>query len=287
MKIDQMHYNVRLEKDAIDGMSRADFETWEIDEYLNKAIWIFLKQRFGYDPTVKKGFETDQNRIAQLSTLHIKSPEVQPAITPIDLGNGIYELRLNALGRNIDGQYFRHLFLTDGYITAKKDNCTKTIPLTRSRTGSLETQYNDASWLWRRVLVNFGRSTFDNTHVLPGGSPQDPDTTANLVDVSTSRFNQDELTSIFLDTRNKYKEQQFTIREVYVSYIKYPNRVFYGGYDHVDGLSTATSPPIHCDIDEAFHDEIVRIAVGLMREDLQDSIGIQVSANRVALDKAV
>lgn len=281
MTIQEMHYEVRLLKDSIDAASRAGLETWEIDSYLNRAIWVFLKQRYGYDFESRRGFETDQARITQLSNLHIKSPELQPAIVPTYIGDGRYELRLNDLGKNINGQYFRYLFLTDGYIVAKKGNCTKKIPISQWRLDQLKTSLNDSSWLWRRILVNFGRSTFINSHVLPVGSTQDADTTANL---DNNRLNIDELSSLYFDCTNKFDVQEFDIVEVCLSYLKYPNRVFFGGYDHVDKLSNVNTPPIHCDIDEAFHNEIVNIAVGLIREDLQDQLGIQVSTNRVSLD---
>lgn len=280
-----MHYNFELELDRVSGSNSPDIETWEKDEYLNRGIWIFLKQRYGVDPTTNRGFETDQTRISQLSSLHIKSPELQPAVIPIDLGNGRYEVRLNALGESINGQYYRYLFLTDAQLTAIKHECSKLMQVKNWRTDKLKTVYNDASWLWRRVLANFGRSTYLHPYVLPVTSNQDPDVTADLLPPSQNRFNQDELNSLYLDTTDKFGEPQFTIKEVFLSYIKYPNRVFFGGYNHIDGDSTIDTPAIHCDIDEAFHDEIVHIAVGLAREDLQDQLGMQVSMNRTQTDK--
>lgn len=286
MKIDQMHYNFNLELDRIASSDNYDIKPWEIDEYLNKAIWYFLKDRYQIDPRNKRGFETDQERISALSSLHIKSPQVQPGIEPIDLGNGLYEVRLNQLGDNINGQYFRYLFLTDGYIKARKEDCSKYISMKQWQVDDDTTIYSDSSWKWRRVLVNFGKSTYSHPHSDNSADNVDgteADFTANLL--PDTDYKDDELSSLFFDTNNVYFNQEFEIDEVFLSYVKYPNRVFVGGYDHIDGLSTADSDPIHCDIEPAFHDEIVRIAVMLAMEDIQDQLGIKISNTKVTKDK--
>lgn len=268
MLIDQLHYNVKLEAERVDSQDKIDLEPVEIDAYLNKAIWVYLKERYSVLPDKpKRGFETDQMRISQLSSLHIKSPHVQPPLQPVLLQDGLYEVRLNDLGNNIDGQYFRYLFLTDGYIKGIKDGCTKMIGLKHHQVDDSNTIYTAANWTWRRVNYNFGKSSFVNDHITTDESAQSPDVTMDLVD-NNSRNNNDELSSLYLDTRNKYGEPQFEIEEVYLSYIKYPNRVFYGGYDHIDGMSNSNSPKIHCDFDEITCNDIVSIAVRLIQKDI-------------------
>lgn len=268
MLIDQLHYLYKLEAERVDSQDKIDIERWEIDAYLNKAIWIYLKDRYGIIPEQsKRGFETDQMRITQLSNLHVKSPQVQPPITPKLISDGIYEINLNELGNNIEGQYFRYLFLTDGVVKAKKGNCTKYMSMNHNQVDDSFTIYTEANWTWRRVNYNFGKSTKTNKHNLPTGSKQHPDTTMSLVDTAP-RFNNDELSSLYLDTRNKYGEPQFNIDKVLISYIKYPNRVFSGGYDHVDGMSKANDPQIHCDFDEITCQDIVSIAVRLTQKDI-------------------
>ena len=79
------------------------------------------------------------------------------------------------------------------------------------------------------------------------------------------RFNNDQLQSLYIDTTDINGVQQFDVVDACISYIKYPNRVFIGGYDHIDKQSTLTDPQIQFDIDEAFHEKIVRIAVDLAR----------------------
>lgn len=269
MLIDQLHYNFKLEAERIDSQDKLDLEPVEIDAYLNKAIWTYLKERYSVLPDKpKRGFETDQMRITQLSSLHIKSPHVQPGLTPTLIEDGLYELQLNELGNNINGQFFRYLFLTDGYIKAKKGNCNKRISLSHHQVDDTKTIYTASNWTWRRVNYNFGKSTFINSHVLPEDSNQSPDVTMDIVDESP-RNNNDELSSLYLDTRDKYGDPQFEIETVYLSYIKYPNRVFFGGYDHIDRMSTSDSPKIHCDFDEITCNDIVSIAVRLAEKDIK------------------
>lgn len=279
-----MHYEFDLEMDRVSSHDRPYFTPWEKDSYLNKAIFKFLKDRYGYDNRIKRGFETDQARISQLSSLHIKSPELQPPVRPEQLRDGYYELRLNSLGEDINGQFFRYLYLTDITVLARKGACTKYIGASLKQTDDMDTVYNVASWKWRRCPVQLGRSNFIHPH--PDGNPgilDENDFNAKLI--HRNRYNNDELSSIFFYTYNLDKEVEFEIEEAYVSYIKYPNKVFIGGYDTLDGLYKSTSNPVNCDIDDAFHDEIVRLAVQYARQDVQDVAGVQISAQKTLEDR--
>lgn len=289
MRIDQMHYNFELELDRVAANDRPDFMPWEIDEYLNKAIYKFVKTRYSSVNTVKQGFETSQKRIDELANLHIKSPELQPAVIPIDLTNGVYEVRMNSLGNNISGQYFRYLFLTDAVIKARKGSCTKDIGHSMYQIDDRTTLYDFSSWRWCRAKANMGRSTFVTPPVIGGVVADSMDFTANLITGAgaAERFNNDELESLFIDTKNSAGVIEFTVDTVCVSYIKAPNRVFIGGYNHIDKHSTNSTDPIHCDVAEPFHDEIVRLAVKMAQEDVQDKIGIQVSNKKTMEDQQI
>lgn len=132
MQIDQAHFQFQLLSDRIASNDRPDFNPAEIDEFLNLATINFIKLRYGVDRinASKLGFEKNQKSIEELATLHIKSPEIQPEIYPIPNAynqQGLYEFKLNDLGNNINGQYFRYLFLTKLELKIKKGNCIKTI----------------------------------------------------------------------------------------------------------------------------------------------------------------
>jgi len=190
MLIDRMHYNFLLQKQRVDSEDRSDFEPYEIDEYLNMAIFLFCKKRYGFDPN-KRGFETDTVRISQLANLHVKSPQVQPGIVPVLVEPGLYEVNLNNLGNNLNGQYFRYMFLTEGYVDAHKSGCTKCVYLNHLPSSQQLDTYSEANWLWRRVNYSFGKSTFQHAHLsdLNMNPIISPDTTMDLINDFTRRFN--------------------------------------------------------------------------------------------------
>lgn len=265
MRIEQAHYQFELLYDRVASNDRPDFMPWEKDEFLNSAQWIFLEDRYKLSK-LRQGFEVDQLTISELSNLHIKSPELQPAVLPIDLGNGKYEVRLNELGNNINGQYFRYLFLTKAELTIRKGTCTKKVRVKLHQTDDVKTTFNQSDWDWKIVLGQFGKSNFITPVTPPTTINDSLDRHLELVEnplLVTERFNNDQLQSLYIDTTDIDDIQQFEVVNACISYIKYPNRVFFGGYDHIDKQSTSSDPQIQFDIDEAFHDKIVKIAVDL------------------------
>lgn len=277
MRIEQMHYNFELGIDRVASNDRPDFMPWEIDEYLNNAIYKFLKDRYRINAG-QEAFEINQYRISELSNLHIKSPELQPAITPTDLGNGKYEVRLDNLGNNINGQYFRYLFLTKAEFTIRKGTCTKKVRLDLFQTHNTKSYFNQPDWDWDIIHGQFGKSNFLTP---PEVSPVVADTmnvTAIIMDdptLVTEKFNNNRLQSLYLDTTNVDGVSQFDVVNACISYIKYPNRVFIGGYDHIDKQSDNTNDAIQCDIDEAFHQDIVDIAVKLAANDILGGVNTE------------
>ena len=58
-----------------------------------------------------------------------------------------------------------------------------------------------------------------------------------------------------------YTDEDFSVDKARVSYIKKPNRLWFGTYNHIDGASVVGDTPISCDIPDIVHDEIVNWAV--------------------------
>lgn len=247
MNINQMHYNFELEKNKVASLANENFIPVEKDEYLNKSIWYFLKSRYNIDNS-NRGFETNQDRITKLSNLHIKSPELQQGMVP-SLINGIYKIELKDLE-------YEYLFLTKASVDIKKDTCIKNrVRIKQSQTDDLDLLYSSPDFNWGIVNGQFGK-------------------------VESGTALNTEKSALYL-----YTEEGSTIEQVYIDYIKYPNRVFFGGYDHIDGQSNATDTKIDCDIDAGFHDEIVRQAVLFAIEDLGDVQGVQIKQKQINLDK--
>ena len=247
MVIDQLHHEFKLEKNKVDSLASMDYLPVEIDAYLNKSIWFFLKSRYKINQS-NRGFETNQDRITQLSNLHIKSPELQPGIVPTLVTNGTYKIEL----KDLDYEY---LFLTKANCDIKKADCIKNgVRIKLTQTDDNNTLYSSPNFNWKIVNGQFGKT--------------DSGTATNV-----------EKSALYI-----YTEEGSEITTIYIEYIKYPNRVFFGGYDHIDGQSVSTDPKINCDIDAGFHDEIVRQAVLFAVEDLGDVQGTQIKNKQVSLD---
>lgn len=238
MLISQLHYEFKLEANKIDSNDRPDLLPAEIDAYLNKAIWLFVKSRYGSTQPLR-GFETDQLRISNLASLHVKSPELQPVITPSSLNNGIYEVKLTTPTLS-----YNYLALTRARVNMGKDGCTSSNELIKvvETDDRSDIRFIKPSYTWKRINARFGKSS-------DGSNNQ----------------------SLYLDTGN-----DFTISGVYVDYLKYPNTVFLGGYDRTSiGLGSSTTAT-ECDIDSAFHPEIVSLAVQELTKDLRDPQAYQI-----------
>jgi hypothetical protein len=119
MLIDEMHYVFDLGLDRVASQDRPDMYPNEKDNYLNRAIAEFTKSRYGFDKA-KEGFEISQERISNLTNLHIKAPMVQPSLVPTEITTGLYEVRLSSLT-------YRYLFLTSAEIVIRHNGCDKTI----------------------------------------------------------------------------------------------------------------------------------------------------------------
>ena len=276
MLIDQMHDEFDLLYDKGDSNDRPNFQPWEKDHFLNQAIEKFVKTRYNFDKNMPQGrsgqeigFESNQFRIDELASLHIKSPEVQPEITPANVVDDVYEFRLNSLGNDISGQYFRYMFLTKIVLKIKKDNCIKYIDGYNWQIDDKKTSFNDPSYIWSRVHCNFGKSSTAITSIA-SGNLMSPDYSINLSAGSGANLTNrnDELKSVYVDTKNRNYVPQFEVLAARISYIKRPNRVCLGTYAHID--RNAQSVAVHCDIDSAFHRDIINIAVTLAAQSIQD-----------------
>jgi hypothetical protein len=292
MRIDEMHYNFRLLSDKVDSQDRRNFTPWEVDMLLWLATMSVVKSRYDVSKSTARGFETDQKRITDLSNLHIKSPELQEPLVPIYLGEGRYELNLNELGNNINnGGYYRYLFLTKAIAEIKKNGCTKLCEVTLQQIDERRTKYNTPNYTFCQVTANFGKSTYQVTAVpVPTTTLNSPDFNQELEEITTgpdtTTYINDRLSSIYIDASDGKGGREFEVTKLYISYIKFPNRVYIGGYDHIDGfIESSSNRQIHCDLDDSLHDEIVREAVKIAYMSMTDQLGTQISVQQTAQDR--
>lgn len=249
MSIKELTYDLKFKLDKVDSLQHENFLPAETDWMLNEAIDLIVKQRFGINNINRTGFEGNEKRIQDLKTLHVKCPSIiQPAIPTIVVQQGRYEIRLSSLT-------FDFLFLTRASALASKTHCSNRV------IGLKEVQnddYNDISvdpfWKpsfeWREAPVNFGRSDTLN----------------------------DDKGSMYI-----YTNQDFTIDEVYIEYIKIPNKVCSGGYKDINtGLITSV---VECDLPTELHREIVDIAVSECARIISDPNFLQLKQQKLLVQE--
>lgn len=156
--ISDVHNQFKLKLDRVASLSNPDFFPEEIDVFLNEAQLLFIKQRMGMNNTKKKGFETSQKRIDDLSSLVVKYP-LQPAVVPSSPASGVYEVDLSTLD-------YPYLYLINAYTKVKTaDDCYLTIPLKYTQhddfNESIRDPFNKESKEF--IPFNYGRSATGGT----------------------------------------------------------------------------------------------------------------------------
>lgn len=221
-----MHYDFDLKIDKVASLSKEDFNRAEKDWLLNEASWVVVKRKYGLNNNQRSGFESNQKRISDLQSLHIKVP-LQPGVQPnlVDSTENIYEVNLNQL-------IYPYWFLTRGWTKSIKPNCAVNASLYEIQNDDLNYALQDPfnkSWD-EEVLVNFGRSSDGNGQ------------------------------SLYL-----YPDAGQSIGKVYLEYIKMPAKLSFGGYTYIDGTTPAAQDSdlpelIHPEIVDA----AVEIAAGII-----------------------
>lgn len=69
MLIQQFHREFKIALDKVDSSAYPEFQSGEIDYYLNEAQDRFIKQRYGYNNIYRSGFEQLQKRTDDLKNL--------------------------------------------------------------------------------------------------------------------------------------------------------------------------------------------------------------------------
>lgn len=157
MTIQEMHYDYDVKIDKVASSGKANFTLAEKDWLLNRAVEMFIKQRYGINNPHKTGFEGTQKRVDDLKSLVIKYP-LQPSLTPTFLDGNIYEVRLDQLE-------YPYWFLIRGTAEIVYDDCTQSASLKFIQhddlNHALRDPFNKSSR--EEILFNFGRSSTDPT----------------------------------------------------------------------------------------------------------------------------
>jgi len=240
MIIQRMHHEVKLRGNKIDSNHFKDLPTAFIDDFLNDAQFEFKEICYSgrNDKRYKLGFEMSQQRIDLLSPLVVSD---EP-LTPVLLGDGIYQIDLNTLNQTYD-HFLRGHIITD---------CGR-ISITIDTNNELDVILFDTnrkpSAIWKRCIGIFAGN--------------------NLLHL--------------------YTNNEFTIDEVFVTYLKKPRNVFFGGYDtleYLEGDLTAPSnvtPPINSEFtDGTATSTIIDLTIQLIARSLKDPNTLQVIEDKIS-----
>lgn len=264
MTIQEMHYDFKIKIDKIDTNQKYNFNPAQIDWLLREAQWVWLKNTYGFSKSMKSGFEVTEGRIQDLKALHIKSPEDQPSIPAFIVDTDIYLSRLENLEHD-------HLFTTRVKAKIRQNNCEKTVGVSIVQTDDLNDAivdpFNRPNFRFGRVLAVYGRTS-------NGGS---------------SAIHRNGNGTLYLYSKD------FEILEVYIDYIKYPNRMWVGTYNLTDNLLPKNASnayiyqvgdtPIDCEFNSHTHNEIVDIAVYLASTSIEDPNLVKLKQNKLLINK--
>lgn len=216
-----MHYDFLLKLDKVASNQNKNFNTAEIDWFLNEAQEMFKKQRLFSNNIKQLGFENSQKRIDDLSTLHIKFPD-QAAVTVTAhntfSGVYLYELPLQSLE-------YAYEYFVKGFAYLQNSTCTTKAKMYVIQNDDFDEAISSPYELTEeRILINFGKSS-----------------------------SQEGTSSIYIYSLYPIKDNL-----VYIEYIKKHRDVNYGNYVYIDNV---TKPETHSEFPPHTHREIVDIAV--------------------------
>jgi len=245
MTVAEMHYDIDFKLDKIASLAKPDLNLAEKDWLLNESIRLLVKKYYQGNNFSGAAFETTQKRIDDLSSLVVKYPE-QPELLPTLIsGSGVYELPLESL-------LYPYWFFIRGTIRVLKPGVTNCVQEASMKLIShddlnhaLQDPFNNSDM--SEVLFNFGRAS------VIGGN-----------DYSK--------TSIYL------YPGVYSLGAVKLEYIKQPQRVSYGGYAYIDGITYVVS---QCDLPEHLHSEIVDLAVQIASGIIESPEYIQMKTQKV------
>jgi|32_taG_2_1085360.scaffolds.fasta_scaffold22977_2 hypothetical protein len=267
MTIQEFQYDFDVKWDKVDSLQKRSFNAAQKDWLLNEAQWVYLKTQYGLNNKPRIGFEGIEQRIQDLKNLHIKCPLPQVGIVPTKLDSSLFEVDLSQL-------LYEHLFITRIKVDITKGLCTKRAGVSITQTDDLNDAlidpHNRPSFKFGDVLGVYGKATDLST---------------------TTQNNRYGAGSLFL-----YTDGTFEIDNVYIEYIKYPNRLWSGTYDLTTDLlpknanndyiyQAGVDSAVTSDLSHHTHSEIVDVAVLLASQIIEDPNLVQLGQQKILINK--
>lgn len=198
MTIREQHFDFKVKIDEVDSLTNKGFTDAEIDWLLNEAELVVVRTRLNLNNFRQKGFEMDQKRIEDLSTLVVRPPEEGDLSLDYHSDLNIYEFNFNDLKH-------KYLMYLRGTVEVVSDNCSSRAEVVQVQTDDIHDALEDPFFTssGKQVLSNIGRST---TSIGTGSS-------------------------LFF-----YPAVGDLLSNLRIEYLKYPRRVNLGTYTYIDGV---------------------------------------------------
>ena len=241
----ELHFDFDFKLDKLATLTKPDINVGEKDWLLNEAQSLLIKRYYMGNNSSFTAFETVQKRNDDLSSLVVKYPD-QPLILPtLIVDSGVYELDLNTLK-------YPYMFFVRGTVTTIKKSNSSCVTEASMKlishddiNSALKDPFNNTDST--EVLFNFGRSSSAST-------------------ANHSR------SSIYL------YPGIYSLGGIKIEYIKYPQKINYGGYAYIDGV---TYPIQQCELPIHVHSEIVDLAVQIASGIIESPEYMQLKAQKV------
>ena len=232
MIIEELHYEFFLLSDKIGGNDRRSFSASQVDWFLNKAQQQLINNYVS-------AFETDNRKINELASLHIKYP-LQEAIIALEHNP------INSRGRTVYLYEVRlaqtvlpYQSMTRVWAYSQKSNCDIKAYGRNMEADDLDDALTNSFDLDEKsFFINFGR-------------------TSNLVP-NTNR----EQISAYV-----YSLYPIKNKEIYVEYIKRPQRMNLGGYTYFDNTLSVRH---ECELSENLQSKMIDLAVMIAYGSMND-----------------
>ena len=224
-----LHQAFKMAVNEMDSNVNIGYPPEVVDIVLNKAVQFWLED------TVK-GLESNQAIIEKLSSLVIRTPLTSTATTANNFQTPLASsITLdNAYEYKFDGLVHPYYRFLSAHVIMTKDGCAKRAKVRIEQHDDIETVLIDAnrkpSYRYGEVVGEFGRDS-------------DTYTIADANDVGKS---------IIVHT-----EKGSTLSTLYLTYLKIPNQVSYGGYDDLNGNPMTRT---ELDIPQEYYPEIIKYA---------------------------
>ncbi|MBE3086179.1 MAG: hypothetical protein IMZ64_08180 [Bacteroidetes bacterium] len=227
MTISEMHIAFKLGLDKTNSLQYPTFLPEEIDFWLNQAIRKFVKTRYSGVNAKREGFEQSQKRIDDLRKL-VREVTVPCTATGATKPNGYV----------LTSGFANAIFTAAPYWLSLGEEVKISYTSTQLENGGITTK--------RVGVVDITSDTYRS-------EIDDP--------LSEHILHYDEakpLRLFYNDTIEFITDENYSVTEAYIRYIKQPITVYY-----------SITLPVHCDLAEHAHEEIVDMAIQLALENIE------------------